>query len=58
MRRLIRDWLERAGVGSDALPSALLDLRQRGNYLPGKSHPLKPWWDSVVAETVTAGDDF
>lgn len=47
---LIRDWSEKASVDSTMLRTAIIDLRQRGNYLPAENHPLKAWWDASLGE--------
>jgi predicted nucleic acid-binding protein len=45
---LIRAWSDQASIGPETLRAALIDLRQRGNYLPARNHPLKAWWDSIM----------
>ncbi|HEX3723003.1 MAG TPA: hypothetical protein VHV31_09440, partial [Nitrolancea sp.] len=42
---LIKQWVDRQGVAPAIIKTALRNLRQRGSYLPGDQHPLKPWWD-------------
>lgn len=46
--QLIKDWIEREQVSREIVSQALLSLRQRGSYLPGRNHPLRSWWDDLV----------
>lgn len=46
---LVRAWHETAGVPDAVLRIALADLRQRGTYEPGRTHPLRGWWDRIMA---------
>jgi len=42
---LIKQWADRQHVSVPIIQTALRDLRQRGSYLPGSTHPLRSWWD-------------
>jgi predicted nucleic acid-binding protein len=42
---LIKRWADRQRISSSLIKTALRDLRQRGSYLPGSTHPLRSWWD-------------
>lgn len=45
----VKGWSELRGPAQEDVQAALIDLRQRGNYEPSKSHPLRAWWDDVLA---------
>lgn len=45
---LIRAWSERPIVTQEVLRTALIDLRQRGNYDPPRGHAPREWWDEVL----------
>ena len=45
---LIRTWGESPTVTQEVLRTALIDLRQRGNYDLPWGHPLRDWWDEVM----------
>jgi hypothetical protein len=45
---LVKDWADHADVPVPALRLVLTDLRQRGSYLPSRSHPLRTWWDAIL----------
>lgn len=45
---LIRAWSEKATPTAEILRRALIDLRQRGNYEPARSHALGVWWEDVL----------
>jgi predicted nucleic acid-binding protein len=45
---LIRLWSEGAAPTAETLRGALIDLRQRGNYEPARSHALRVWWEDVL----------
>lgn len=47
---LIKEWIERARIPRDIASSALIDLRQRGRYLPGRTHPLRNWWENLFPD--------
>lgn len=46
---LVQAWHEAAGIPDAVLREALADLRQRGNYELAKAHPLREWWDQIMA---------
>jgi len=46
--QLIRTWIERERISRQISRDALLNLHQRGSYLPGRNHPLRTWWDELV----------
>lgn len=45
---VIKGWIDREGLPPAAITAILVDLRQRGTYLPGRSHPLRSWWDQYM----------
>lgn len=45
---LVKAWVDGRGIALEVTRSALLDIRRRGSYMPGRSHPLKSWWDRVL----------
>lgn len=45
---LIRAWGESPTVTQEVLRTALVDLRQRGNYDLQRGHALRDWWDEVM----------
>jgi len=45
---LIRGWSETPIVTPEVLRTALIDLRQRGNYDIQRGHALREWWDEVL----------
>lgn len=45
---LIKDWADQANVPEPVLRLALIDVQQRGSYLPGRTHPLRTWWDATL----------
>lgn len=46
---LMRDWAEDTEISGPALRRILGDVRDRGRYIPRKGHPLRSWWDDVMA---------
>ena len=46
---LIKDWSELHDIPVAEIRSALIDLRQRGSYEPRRHHPLRLWWEGVLA---------
>ena len=44
----IKQWVDRENVPQEIARQALFDLRQRGSYTPGMSHPLRSWWEELV----------
>lgn len=47
---LLKHWSESAMIDSETLRDALKAIRDKARYAPPKSHPLRSWWESVVAE--------
>lgn len=45
---LIRDWIEAQRLSTERSRRILVDLYERGRYIPPRSHPLREWWESVV----------
>lgn len=45
---LVKTWTDHRAVSADALRVLLADLRERGNYHPSRSHPLRSWWDAAL----------
>jgi hypothetical protein len=45
---LIHVWSGIPAISRSLLRTALVDLRQRGNYDPPRMHPLRAWWDEVM----------
>lgn len=46
---LIKSWADRERVARQLLQRMLLDLHDRGSYVPGRRHPLRGWWDDILA---------
>lgn len=46
---LVKAWAEYQIVPTQMLRAVLIDLRERGNYHPPESHPLKSWWDVAIS---------
>jgi hypothetical protein len=47
---VIKTWVDGQQIDLAAQRAVLLDLRQRGTYLPARSHPLRAWWDAVMTD--------
>lgn len=47
---LIKQWSEGVALDARELRQALIDLHERGRYLPARSHPLRLWWEHGIAE--------
>lgn len=47
---LIKGWIDQERLPAASVAAILVDLRQRGSYLPGRSHPLRSWWDQYIVE--------
>jgi len=45
---LVKRWAERTGLSSTEIRDILLNIRERGNFVPGKQDTLLPWWHSVI----------
>lgn len=48
---LVKAWADARRLDGDELRTVLIDLRQRGHYVPSDRHPLTPWWDAVVGDS-------
>lgn len=46
---LVRAWADHQAVSAEVLGVVLTDLRERGNYYPARSHPLRSWWDTALS---------
>lgn len=46
---LVRTWADHQAVSAEVLRVVLTDLRERGNYYPARSHPLRSWWDTALS---------
>jgi hypothetical protein len=47
---VLKEWVDTAGIDDATLKDILLDIRKRANYFPAVSHPLKYWWDNILAQ--------
>lgn len=45
---LVKEWIDHEAVPPEVTRATLTDLRLRGQYVPERSHPLKPWWDQFM----------
>lgn len=45
---VLKDWADAEAIDKSSLKSVVLDIRERANYFPPVSHPLKGWWDEVL----------
>lgn len=46
---LIKGWAEHENISRDALPTVLLNVRQRARYTPHRGHHLRAWWDELMS---------
>lgn len=46
---LMRAWADAAQVPDQQMGQVLIDIRERGAYVPHRTHPLLGWWDRLVA---------
>ena len=46
---LIKTWADLKAIDQATIREVLTDLRERGTYFPHRSHPLRTWWDAVLA---------
>ncbi len=46
---LIHLWSKQTGVSRQDLRQVLVDLRQRATYEPGRTHPYRTWWESILS---------
>lgn len=40
----VKHWVDTQNPSKDTISAALLDVRARGNYEPGRNHHLYEWW--------------
>ena len=45
---LIKAWSDAANVTGSELRQILLDVQDRGGFVPGRNDPLKTWWDECM----------
>lgn len=45
---LIRAWSDGQHITPAELHRVLIDVRQRGNYEPSRTHPLRDWWEYAM----------
>lgn len=45
---LVKLWADQHRIAAELLQDALTNLRVRGSYLPGRGHPLRPWWNDIL----------
>lgn len=46
---LIQLWSNHQQVPREVFRSVLIDLRERGAYLPGRGHPQRGWWEAMMS---------
>lgn len=46
---LIRSWADTTNIPPSDLRPVLIDVRQRARYVPHRGHPLRGWWDAILA---------
>ncbi|HEX8696598.1 MAG TPA: hypothetical protein VF746_29530 [Longimicrobium sp.] len=46
--KIVKQWADAQAVSQEELRSILLNIRERGNFLPGRQDPLGVWWRSLV----------
>ncbi len=45
---LIKTWVDREQLPLEEIRRIFIDLRLRASYEPGRNHPFRPWWDSIL----------
>jgi hypothetical protein len=45
---LVKQWADTEHIANDRLRGALIDIRQRARYAPGRHDPLCAWWEAVI----------
>ena len=45
---LIKHWAESEAIEADALRQVLIDVEQRGRFVPGRHDPLRMWWQAML----------
>jgi predicted nucleic acid-binding protein len=46
---LIKTWADHERLSPADIRPILIDLRRRATYEPRRTHPLRPWWDSILS---------
>lgn len=46
---LIKTWTDARQLSESELRRVLIDLRFRATYEPRRSHPYRPWWDTILS---------
>jgi predicted nucleic acid-binding protein len=46
---LIKTWTDQERLSPPDIRQILIDLRQRATYEPRRTHPFRPWWDSILS---------
>ncbi len=49
--QIIKHWVESEHLARPAARNALVNLRQRGSYFPGRNHQLRTWWEEFLSPT-------
>lgn len=42
---IVRQWSEDVRLSAHELRQLLIDIRERGRYVPPRTHPLRHWWE-------------
>lgn len=45
---LVRAWADGEAISAEVLRAVLTDLGERGTYRPGRGHPHRGWWDTIL----------
>lgn len=48
---IIKYWSETASIEHLQLSNILRKIRVQGRYMPSKNHPLKSWWEAILAKS-------
>jgi predicted nucleic acid-binding protein len=51
--KLVHNWSEKHRIEAFELRAALIQMQDKARYAPGRSHPLRAWWESAVATEQT-----
>jgi predicted nucleic acid-binding protein len=46
---LVKAWSERKCISPGDLHAALMALRERARYAPGRTHALYAWWEAAIS---------
>jgi predicted nucleic acid-binding protein len=44
---LLRNWVEEYSIDPVEVATLLVDVRERGTYIPGRIHPQRGWWEAA-----------